>query len=374
MTKYTYSLYTSDGERLAELEDLERVEYWRALNTIGGFHIITRPDFPTDWLGVDKLIEFWRQPEGGESTLQIVGMMRWWEWMENEAGNEVLHFGGTDQNDLLDRRIVAYAAGNALSDITDEANQMLATIVDSNMGATAFIDEAGRPRALDAAHFTVATVASGTAPSVSRRFAWRDVFPILQEIADASRDLGTPLYFDIVSTGPARFEFRTYMNVRGVDRTITSGLNPVIFSKELKNLDSPSMREDWSNEHNYVWGGGQGEEEDRVIDPEDDVFRMHRSIWNRREVFQDAREEDTTLGVANKAFRRMQHDRPRLRFTGRLLDTPNSRYGIDWSFGDKVTARYHGEYDGIVDAVRHMIDNEGVEDLTARLEVDIATG
>lgn len=294
--------------------------------------------------------------------------------MENEAGNEVLHFGGVDQNDLLDRRIVAYAAGTTFADITDEANRMLATIVDRNMGPNAFVDEAGRPRAYDPDHFSVATAASGIAPSVSRRFAWRDVFPILQEIADTSRDLGTPLYFDIVSTGPARFEFRTYVNVRGVDRTITTGLNPVVFSKELKNLDSPSMREDWSNEHNYVWGGGQGEEEDRVIDPEDDVFRMHRSIWNRREVFQDAREEDTILGVANKAFRRMQHDRPRLRFTGRLLDTPVSRYGIDWSFGDKVTARYHGEYDGIVDAVRHMIDNEGVEDLTARLEVDLATG
>jgi len=367
-------ILTSDGIQLAELADLEAIEYWRVLNDKGGFNIITRSDFDESLLGVDRLIEFWRTPKGGEETLMMVGLLRWWEWFENSDGFELLSFGGPDQNDLLDRRIVAYYAGEDEADKTQEADDLLKAIVRENMGALAPNDEAGRPRAYDADYFSVAPDFAH-APSVSRRFSWRKVFPILKEVAASSRDLGTPLYFDMVPAGAsAQFDFRTFINLMGIDRTVTSGLSPIIFSKENGNLGMPKMREDWANEWNYVYGGGQGEETDRVIDPEDDPWRMHRSIWNRREVFQDAREEDTILGVANKAYQRMQQERPLLKFSGKLLDAPQSRFGIDWNFGDKVTAEYRGQFDGVVNAYRVSIDQNGNEDVTARLEVDLATG
>lgn len=367
-------LMTSDGIQLTELTDLESVEYWRSLNGMGGFHITTREDFEEDYWGVDRLIEIWRTPEGGEEQLMMVGFWRWKEWTENDDQFEIFNMGGPDQNDLLDRRVIAYYAGTAGADKTDFADDMLKAIIRENMGALAPLDEAGRPRAYDADYFSVAPD-FGHAPSVSRRFAWRKVFPTLLEICESSRNLGTPLYFDVVPGAiPAHFEFRTYVNLMGVDRTSTSGLSPIVFSKENGNLGKPSLREDWSNEWNYVWGGGQGEGTDRVIDPEDDQWRAHRSIWNRREVFQDAREEDTILGVANKAYQRMQQERPLLKFSAKLLDTPQSIFGVDWDYGDKVTANYRGEYDVLIDAYRISIDRDGNEDVSVRAEVDLATG
>jgi hypothetical protein len=133
---------------------------------------------------------------------------------------------------------------------------------------------------------------------------------------------------------------------------------PVIFSKEMGNLGSPKWEEDWFDERNYVYGGGQGEKDNRIIDPEDDVWRMHKSIWNRRECFQDAREESTTQGVANKAFERMQKERPVVRFDALLLDVANTRFGKDWDYGDNITARYKGrEFSGMVDGYIISMDS-----------------
>ncbi len=212
-------------------------------------------------------------------------------------------------------------------------------------------------------------------PAVTRNFSWRFVLPVVQEIAQSSRDLGSPLYFDMVpSATPAVFEFQTFIPLLGVDRSMSTSV-PIIFSKEMENLNGPRWEEDWFTERNYVYGGGQGEADDRVIDPEDDVWRMHKSLWNRREAFQDAREETTTLGVANKAFERMQRERPVVRFEGDLLDTPNTRFGADWDYGDKVTAKYRGrEFSGIVDGYTISMNKFGEEEFLARMEVEYGFG
>lgn len=375
MSRHRIVLLTSDGIQLAEINDYISCEYWRTVNGIGGFQFLMGSNFDDRLIApVDRLIEFWRTPDGGMEQLMMVGFVRWWEWAETADGHELYSFGGPDQNDLIDRRIVAYYAASAQADKIDNADDMIKAIIRENMGSLAPLDEALRPRAYDPNYFTVAPD-YGHAPSITRRFAWRKVLPTIQEICDSSRDLGTPLYFEIVPGAlSAHFEFRTYINLLGVDRTVTTALSPVIFSVDNGNLAEPKKREDWSDEWNYVYGGGQGEETDRIIDPEDDPWRMHRSIYNRRECFQDAREEDTQIGVANKAYQRMQQDRPKIRYAAKLLDSPQSIFGVHWNYGDKVTARYRGEWDGMINAYRIQLDEDGNEDLTVRLEVDLATG
>jgi hypothetical protein len=375
-SRHRFPVFTSDGIQIAKINGYISCEYWRVISEIGGFQFIMGPDFDTRNIAfpIDRLIEFWRTPPSGIEQLMMVGFVRWWEWGKTPDGNETFTFGGTDQNGILDRRIIAYNAASAQADKVANGDNMLKAIVRENMGSLAPLDEAGRPRAYDPDYFSCAPD-FGHAPSIERRFAWRKVFPTLKEICESSGNLGTPLYFDVVpGAQPAHFEFRTYTNLLGVDRTATTGLNPVVFSEEFGNLAEPKMREDWSEEHDYVYGGGQGEEADRIIDPEDDPWRMHRSIWNRRECFQDAREEDTQIGVANKAYQRMEQDRPKLRFSGKLLDAQQSIFGLHWNYGDKVTARYRYEFDGMINAYRIVLDDDGNEDLTVRLEVDLATG
>lgn len=336
--------------------------------------MVLKPDFDETLIDVDHIVQFWRQVAGAEELLMVSGFCRSWGWYEDRNGNDRFFVRGVDQNDLLDRRIVAYYAEEDESDKTDLADDMIKAILRENMGALAPLDEAGRPRAYDANYFTIMADTS-EAPNVTRSFAWRNVLNTIQEIAQSSRDLGTPLYFDVVPTAvPAVFSVHTYINQLGVDRSMSSAV-PIIFSQEFQNLANPRWEEDWFDEHNYVYGGGQGEEDNRMIDPEDDVWRMHKSNFNRKECFQDAREESTQQGIANKAYERMQRDRPVVRFQADLLDSQRTRFGADWFYGDTVTAKYHDRsFSGMVDGYTISVDETGKEEFIARMEIEYGFG
>jgi hypothetical protein len=365
---------THDGEYLTEIETWESFQYGKFINNVGWWMVVLPGDTPNDLADVDRIVEFWRKPEGGDEQHQMDGFNRYWDWFETGPNDERFRMGGEDQMGLLDRRIIAHKSTTDEASKTDEADDMQKAIVRENMGPLAPVTEANRPREFPPAHFEVMGDIAD-APEITRSFAWRNVLDVLQEISETSGNLGTPLYFSIDHVGPAEFAFRTYTNVLGIDRTVSGGIAPIIFSKEAGNIRNPFMREDWREEHNYVWGAGQGQGTARTVDPEKDLQRIARSIWAKREIFQDAREESTVQGVANKAFERLQNERPRLTFRAELLDTPQSRYGIDWGFGDKVTIRFRQrEFEGIVDNVSVSVDSSGKETLTSSLEIDLATG
>jgi hypothetical protein len=368
--KHRIIVRTHDGKYLTELNRWSSLQYGRFVNNQGWWMVVLPGDTDTLLPDVDRILEFYRKPEGGEERLEMVGFTRYWDWFESSPENEHLRMGGEDPIGLLDRRIIAHAAGSDESSKTEPADDMLKAIVRENMGVDAQLTEAGRPRAFPPDHFEV-TGNFGAGPEVARSFAWRNVLDVLVEICEASGTHGTPLYFDVDSTGPGTFAFNTYVNSIGADRTARTGSRPVVFSRENNNIRSPFLRIDHRDEHNYVWGGGQGQESDRVIDPEKDLLRIGRSIWAKREVFQDAREESTVQGVADKAFERLQNDRPRRIFRGDILDTPQSAYGIDWAYGDKVTVRYKNEeFEGIINNINFTVDENGKETLRSRTEID----
>lgn len=373
--KHRLRLLTHDGETLRQIEGIHNLEYVRVLNSPGWFTLTLPINYPRDLIDVDRLVEIWRQPEGGDDVLMMVGFMRKWTYRKDARGTELLVVSGPDQIDLLSRAVIGFAAGEPESDKSDFADDMLKEIVFENKGAGAGLTPEGRFRGYPAANFSIAGDESA-APSIERAFAWRSMLPVLQEIADTSRNLGDPLWFDLVpGADPATFEFRTTIGVLGIDRSLSTGIAPIVFSEEAGNLAQPVLTEDWSEEWNYVWGGGQGEGTARLIDTENDLNRILRSIWNRREIFQDAREQATALGVASKAFQRMESSRPVLNFSADLLDTPKARFGAEWNFGDKVSARYKGfEFDGLIQRVTVRLNEDGEEKLDARMEVDLATG
>jgi len=363
---------THDGEMLAVVHDLIRAEITRSQNNVGWFSCTASADFDPALLQPDRIVEFWRQPQGGEEKIMGVGLMRKWGWRELQDGREVTYFSGPDQMELLERRIVAYRAGTSQASKNGPADDIIKAIVDENMGPAAGNDSYGRPRYYPSSHFTIAPD-EGDGVTVEMSFAWRNVLAVIREIAQASRNQDTPVYFDLEYLGEGVFIFKTWTDVMGIDRTLTAGIAPVVFSKEQGNLASPDLSFDYTEEINHVIGGGPGEGQGRIIDPENDQVREQLTIWNKREAFQDARECPSTGGslcVANKAFDRMQAGRPRVWFSGRLLDTPQSRFGVDWFYGDKVTIRYHGmEFDGPVAQFRLSWNERGEEQIDARVEI-----
>jgi hypothetical protein len=362
-------LDTPTGTRLELLSGM----YWTLTKVASspGFFSVTLPaDFDHRKANPDYLIEFWRGGDNARMRLESVGFVRKKRLADDSQGNETTTLTGFLPVELLRRRIVAYAAGSAQADKTDQADDMMKAIVTQNLGASAV---AGRD--LTALGVTVAAdLADG--PSVTKGFAWKNVYTTLQEIAEASRQAGTNLYFDFVpsftSDTAIGFQFRTYINQPGQDHSYTTGTNPVMFSKEWGNLVSPSLEMDYDAEINACYVGGQGEGADRATVTRTDAGRIAASVWNRREAFADARNESATNGLNAKGDSVLAENRPRYRFSGTLIDSPQARYGIDWDFGDRATISYRGlQFDGTILAVTLAVGQDGKESITAKVDIDL---
>ena len=377
MSRTRIVLRTHDGLKLAELTRTLGWEFARHANDTGWFTLRVDGDFDPQYLGVDRLLEFWRQPVGAADKLLGVGLLRYWEWAENpETGAVTLQLGGPDQIDLLNRRIVAYNTPEANWSKAGYADDVMKEIVSENMGPTSTDPWYSRSRAYPADHFSIAPD-EGKGRDIELQFQYRNVLQVLQELAAASawpaQDFGwvsSSVYFDLECTGPAQFVFRTWSPLRGINRTVSGGVAPVVFSREMGNLANPSLRFDYTEEENLVYGLGPGTGTTRMVDPENDVPRATVSIWNLREGVAPATEEDTLIGIAWRSYNRMQAQRPQVILTGDLLDTPMTRFGVDWDFGDEVTVRYRGmEFDGQVDGFTVSVSPDGGDAVAASVRI-----
>lgn len=366
---------TGDGQLLGVLPNVKTWQYARQLNDVGWWKVVCS-DIDRRWLDVDRIFEFYRTVRGAGEVLLGTGFLRTYEWSEGDAGASVLTMQGPDPIDLLARRVIAYNTPTSTWQKSGHADDLMKEVVDENMGPGSSDPWYGRGRAYDAALFHIAAD-EGKGQQIEMQFHWRNVLAVLQNLAEASawgsQDdgyIGYPIVFDLEYVGPAEYEFRTYSPIRGIDRTLASNVAPVIFSKEAGNLSSPSLAYDYSEERNIIYGLGPGEGENRMVDPENDPVRERLSPWNLHEDVVPATECSTLLSVAWRAFLRMEEKRPRVVFSGKLMDTAFTRFGVDWNFGDIVTVRYRGmEFDGTVDSFMAEGSEDGSETVTATMRI-----
>lgn len=365
-----WEIWLSDprGGRLALLDRSLSYYLQRVVNEVGAFQVALPGGVYDHLLRLDGMVEFWRAPWKGRMSLQGVGLIRDFVEADDENGTEYTVIAGPDQNDLLDRRIVAYAAGEAEADKSDPADDMILEIARENIGSSAIPGRNISSLAVDIA------ANRSLGPTVKKKFSWCRMLNVMQDVAEASRQQGTEIYFDmvpkVVSDTIIGFELRTFVGQLGIDRTADTG-NPVFFGKQWGNLQAARYERDYTEEVTYVFAGGQGEESDREIVTLADVSRYAASPWNRREAFADARNEDTTAGVTNKARSVLEEGRPRMRFSGKLLDTWQARYGVHWGFGDRITAEHRGkQFDGLIRGIKIGKTGKGEEFIEARIEVD----
>ncbi len=356
----SHEIYLCDpfGNRLVLLDTLLSLRYSRVVNGVGAFSIALPEDFDSGLARLDGRVELWRARQ-----LQMIGFVRHPRWETDANGLTKFVLAGVDLNDLLRRRIVAYAADSAQAKMTGLADDLMKAIVIDALGA-----DAGAGRDLTALGVSVqANLSQG--PTLTKAFAWRKwVLTVLQELSDAAVQAGVPVYFDIVPTSTTAFEFRTFLNQRGIDHS-AAGAQPVVIGIEFGNLASPWLDHDYTNEANVAYVGGQGEGANRAIVTRTDAARIGASPWNRRETFVDARNESDTNGLNAAGDAALEAGRPAKRFGGQVLDTDSCRYGIEWGFGDQLTATYLGQqYTARVRAVTVSVDESGNESVDARLE------
>jgi hypothetical protein len=355
-------LATAEGTKIALLDQYVQATYAKATNSVGGYSIMLPNPFDSSLLAIDQRVQFWRKPTSGAAYIDFQGFVRKFVRKTDARMVSTIIVSGPDMNDLLRRRIVAYYAGSAQSSMTDQADDMMKEIVRDNLAGDAVA-------ARDITSYGFSVQANLTAaPSITKAFSWHNVLAVLQDIAKASVTAGTYLYFDIVPTTDTAFEFRTYIDQRGADRTYPDGASPVIIGQQWQNLRVPTLTHNWLEERNYIYGGGQGEKSNRNIQEVSDATRIGVSVYGRREGFREATDRETDAGVEAAAQAELQLRAPTIGFTGQILDTGATRYGLDWGFGDKVTVQHRGfSFDAWVNAVKVSVQSSGKETVVGKL-------
>ncbi len=356
---------TPQGVRIAQLDQWLKLGYARVVNDIGTLVLELDPDSDASIYQRDTRLGVWRQGPNGALTLdtECVWLVRKIKRVLSASGERRLRITAYSDNELLRRRIVAYAAGSTQASKSDYADDMMKAIVSENLGGDATDTDR------DISAYLAIESDLGAGQDIDKAFSRRNVLTVLQELADASAEAGTNLYFDVVTPTPGALVFSTYTGQRGDDRTIT-GNAPLLFSPELGNLADGELEVDYANEVTVVYAAGKGEGEEREVVEMEDTARSDASPFNRIEALRDARHADTTAELTAEGNGFLKAGRPRLTFSGSITDTPQCRYGVEWNWGDKVTVQFEGrQFDAHISSIRVTIAG-GKEEIEASLRTD----
>lgn len=361
-------LHEATGAALTIPTDWISLHYARNVCGTGWFEITLPGSFSigqetryTDW----RLV-VWRKAEGGREYIDFAGFVRQAQ-RTYQGGESRLILSGPDYNDLLSRRIVAYAAGTAYArkDTADYADDMMKAFVRENLGALA-VDTT---RSVAALGFTVQVdLSAGT--SLRKSAAWNRLDQTLRELYESSRKTTTTAtFYGVEPLGDGYdMEFRTRIGQWGQDHRYPDGADgAVIFSIERGNLDNVSQVYDAAEEITDVYGCGEGQLENRVQVTVSDATRRAASVLNRREAAYENPGIATTAALTDEAQEELEAGAPRESFTAEPLSVVGCEYGVHWTFGDRVTAIWMGdEMDVHIAGIEVRVD-EGGERIAARM-------
>ena len=373
----TYEIYITDDSGLRIADVYGRLPGGRVLDfsaswadaQIGWFTGRFQGSFDDRLLKPDNMIQIWRRPNGGARSLYGVYLIRKWRF-ETQGGDEFIRAWGCDPKHLLWRRIVAAYAGEDESEKTDYADDMMKEIVTESLADGVAPTPDGGTRVWS--DLSIQTDLSD-GPSITKAFAWKKLLTlsgggVLPAIQKAAQGEGTEVFFDVrvksVSSSAISFEFTTKTGQPGAD------VQDVVFAQQFGNLTDPFLEFDWSQEENYIYSLGQGMNDSRTVSQIYATTRYGISKWNRIEGTTDARTQDAN-GAEAAGRAALREGRPIRRAGGVPVDTQKTRFGVDWTFGDKVTFRYRGyEFPAIIRSGAVSVDENGRESINARLEYE----
>jgi len=368
---YEFWLTDDYGRRLADskgrtlLDNILSGTFQRVANGPGRFSARFPASFDTTLLKPDRMIQVWRAPEGGRLGLWRTYFIRWWMLARIES-DLMIELRGFDPNHLPGRRIVANYTQTVGSEKTNEADDLMKEIVDEQ-AVTDASDPAPSYGTRAIPGLTVQADASqGT--SLNKAFAWQQVDRVIGDIQRASQADDNEVFWDVVedsvSSTSITFQFRTKVGQPGADRTKTA-----IFDESRGNLEAAQLIYDWTDETNYIYAGGQGEDQFREVVQAWDASRIAVSRYGRCESWAYCTFNSSPEAVEAAAKQALMEGRPQRLFTAQAVDTDGMVFGRDWNWGDKVTAKFLGqEFEAIVRQVVLSIDGSGKETIDARIE------
>jgi hypothetical protein len=320
-------------------------DYVRVENDIGALTLVLPGDYDGANFKKDSVISVWRSIDGATPYLDTdtVWLLRRKRWQQQTRGAAFWTLYAYDLNHLLKRRIVDYNPDNTTyTALVEAADDMGKIIMRQNFGSSATDTTRSIATYLD-------IQADATlAPVVNKAFSRQYVNQVLKDLALASYQKGTYLVFDIVCTVPPgggnlTFEFQSFTGQRGIDHSFPNGNPPLLIGPQYNNLDNVDLDDDSSDEVTRGIATGQGYGSIQAVARADDLSRQGESPFNLIEGVRNASGTDNATGLTDEAEAELQSGIPRKMLNGNIVNTSGLLYGLDWQWGDLVTAQANGE-------------------------------
>ena len=300
----------------------------------------------------EYMLQVWRKPVGGTMKLFNVYLLTKYRRQTTPTPHGTAFLYGFDMNLLLYRRIVAGMAGSTEARLTEEADDMMKTLMTNALSDADDPTPTAGTRA-----WGNLTVGEKTAagPSLTLDLEYEKLLTFsgggaFKKIVNASREAGTDLFFEVqpneVLQNSINFIFNTFTTQIGRDLT-----DEVLFSIANSTIINAFQEYDYSEAENYIYAGGKGEDADRKIEQSYEAADYLRGTYTRSEGFLDAPSIDDD-SLQNAADAELYDKRRTIKIGGQIVDTPQLRLGRDFNFGDLVTAKIYGDqYDALINSV-----------------------
>lgn len=370
--KYEVWLYNPEGTRIAFIDRFSALSFSRAFGTIGRFSM-TLPysvEFAT-LVNPYNMIHITRTPHAGQSRLEFGGFINRIEYAD-QNGQDNLILSGVDGIDILKSRIIAYRSGDAKASYSGSYTSFaIDQTIDNQLGSIA----TDTLRNIKSYGFYIqGSGAIGIGAPINMKFAWKNLLDVINNMCAVSYQKGYPIYYDIipiVDNNRAEWVLVTFADQLGVDRSYT-GSSVTLFSKDFGNLENSRLVYDYADEITYAYVGGEGEAAARELGTAYDADRVYRTPWSRREKFVNFSSQENATALTDRAEQAVREGKPRITFTGNLKDSLQTRYGLDWHYGDKVAIKYlNKSFTGLVNAIAISLNERKQEIVTARVEAEL---
>lgn len=364
MRRHTIQLYSPFGRYLNDLT-YARVAYTLAERQVGELSLTLPPDLrlPLSLFARDSILLVTRLGASGPTQAQP-WLVRRRRLVRGDDGQITIQLQARHPNDLLRRRIVAYAATSAEADKTGPADDLIKAVCREN-----FVSPTDTARTMTG--FSVAADL-GAGPSVSKAFSRQNVLSVCQNLCQMAGQAGVYLGFEVASPSLGSYLLTTYTGQRGTDRRITSGRYLPVGPDQ--GIGAYSVEDDWIDEATAIYAGGRGEGTLRDVQSALDEDAIAASPVGRVERWRDATmvAKDDTTRLQDEADAALYAAQARVRFTGQAQDAPGVVYGLSYGWGDLLTVTVEGRtFDCRVDPVRIAEDDRG-EQRDIRLTSELA--
>lgn len=354
-----------NGGGIGDANLYSSLSWSRVVNDVGVLVITYAGELLPQLLRPDNIITVYRIVNGVPQLItETAWLLRRVRRALDSQGRLFTEITAYSGNYLLSSRGIAYAVRSAFSTKSGNADNLIKAYVRENLGSSA------TDTARIISQFTV-QADSSQGQSIDLVAGWRDnLLIVAQELAEASTVAGTYIAFDCVYQGAAAWDLRTYSGQRGMDRRVPGSNFGFLLGTAYGNVNNVEYVTDWSETTTAAYGLGTGLGARRNVQIALDAPRIAESPYGRREAFIDASNASTVNQVLRVARAAVRAGRPRQSFRAQITETPASRFGIDWNWGDYVTVTALGvTVDARIDAVAVKVE-QGSETIDAYVRAE----